>query len=203
VPGGISVRTNNLSFPQDSSGSWVAAAAGPPGDSVPGDGSLRITWDAGPPRLVLDGDIDLTSHAVLIVALAEAADGTGQVHIDMAGVSFCDVAGMRIILHGGDGQPPGPAQVTVHNLSPHLEKLLRLVHRDAAPDLATGVAGQSGTSTGHPDVARPREDGSAQILSSTRNEPATSPPPRGRSGAGMFPGPADAARPVPALPRDP
>ncbi len=102
---------------------------------MPGDGGLPTAWDAGPPRLVLAGNIDLASHAVLIAALAKAADGAGQVHIDMAGVSFCDVAGLRILLHGGDGQQPDPARTTLHNLSPHLKKLLHLLDQDAAPDL--------------------------------------------------------------------
>jgi len=102
---------------------------------MPGDGSLRIAWDAGPPRLVLAGNIDLTSHTALIAAMAQAAGGAGQVHIDMARVSFCDVAGLRILMHGGDRQRPDPARVTLLNLAPHLKKLLHLLGQDAAADL--------------------------------------------------------------------
>ena len=81
----------------------------------------------------------------------------------MAGVRFCDVAGLRVILHGGDGQQPAPAQATVHNLPPHLHKLLVLLAGDPAPDLVNDAAGQGAASTGHPDqVARPRNDGGAK-----------------------------------------
>jgi anti-anti-sigma regulatory factor len=131
VPGGISVRTNDLPFAQDSTGIPAAAGARPAAHSVRGYGSLRITWDARPPRVILAGDIDLTTHAALIasLALAKAADGAGQVHIDMGGVNFCDVAGLRIILRGGDGQLPASAPAVLHNLPPHLGKLLRLINR--------------------------------------------------------------------------
>jgi|tagenome__1003787_1003787.scaffolds.fasta_scaffold20885329_2 anti-sigma B factor antagonist len=99
---------------------------------MPGDGSLRTAWDAGPPRLVLAGNIDLTSHTALIAAMAKAAGGAGQVYIDMARVSFCDVAGLRILMHGGDRQRSDPARVTLLNLSPHLKKLLHLLGQDTA-----------------------------------------------------------------------
>jgi anti-anti-sigma regulatory factor len=127
------VRTNDLPSPQDSTDIKAAAGGRPGRFGVPGDGRLRITWKA---RLVLAGDIDLTSHAALITALtrARAADSSGRVHIDMAAVRFCDVAGMRIILGGGDGPQPPSARTTVHNLRPRLRKLRDLLTEAPAPD---------------------------------------------------------------------
>ncbi|MFY9933882.1 MAG: hypothetical protein WAK82_38335 [Streptosporangiaceae bacterium] len=111
----------------------------------------------------------------------------------MAQVRFCDVAGLRIILGGGDGQQPAPAQVTLHNLLPHLDKLVNLLAGDPAPDLAAGAAGRF--STGHPDqAARPRDEGNALTLAGTPDEPGTSPP-AARAEQRIFPGRRDAARP--------
>ncbi len=172
VPGGISVRMSDIPLPHVSSEIAAAADAQPRRHSVPDDGSLRFTWEARPPRLVLAGDIDLNSHTALIAALtlATAAGGTGQVHIDMAQVQFCDVAGLRIILGGGDGQQPAAGQARLHNLPPHVHKLLNLLAGDSAPALASGHAG---TSTGPPgQAARPRNDGSAPAPPSTLREPA-------------------------------
>ena len=198
------MRTSDLPFPQDSSGIPVAAATRPPSRSVPGDGSLRVTCDAGPPpRLVLAGDIDLTTHADLTAALASAADSTGQVHIDMAGVRFCDVAGLRVILRGGAGQQPAPARATVHNLPPHLHKLLVLLDGDPAPDLVKDPAGHPRTSAGLPgQAARPRDDGSAQTPVSSLNGSAASPPPAAGAGQGCVPGRQVQPVPGPAIPVD-
>lgn len=149
---GVSVRTNGPSFRQDSSSILVAGGTRPRGHRMPDDGRLRISWDTGPPRLVLAGDIDLNSHAALIASLARAkdADGTGQVHVDMAGVTFCDVAGLRIILHGS-GRGPAGGHTTLHNIPPRLRRLLDLLAGGPASDL---VNDKAGASTGHRRDAR-------------------------------------------------
>jgi ABC-type transporter Mla MlaB component len=194
--------TSDLPFPQDGNGIPVAAATRHPIRSVPGDGRLQVTWGAGPPpRLVLAGDIDLTTHADLTAALAKVADSTGQVHIDLAGVRFCDVAGLRVILCGGDGQQPAPAQVTVHNLPPHLHKLLVLLAEDPAPDLVNDAVGQGAARTGHPDqVVWPRDDGSAQTPAGTLTKPTTSSPLAAEAGQRRFPGQQMQPLPAPAVP---
>ncbi|MFY9933881.1 MAG: hypothetical protein WAK82_38330 [Streptosporangiaceae bacterium] len=64
---------SDVSFPHDGSDITVVAGAQPRSQRGPDDGCLRITWDAGPPRLVLAGDIDPATHTALIAALATAA----------------------------------------------------------------------------------------------------------------------------------
>ncbi len=186
------MRTDDFPFPQDSSG--IPAVA------VPDDGGLRITWDAGPPRLVLAGDIDLTSRGALSSALAQAraADGTSPVRIDMAGVRFCDVAGLRLILHGGDGQP-APAWATVQNLPPHLHKLSGLLPGEPAGGPVNGAADQPGTGTGRPgQVTRSRTGGSARTPAAL-DDPAATPSPAARAGQEGVPGREMQPVPRPAL----
>lgn len=78
---------------------------------------------------MLAGDIDLTTHAVLAAALAGAADSDGQLHLDLAGVRFCDGAGMRILLRGSRRKPQA-CRTVLHNLPPHLDKLRHLLDGD-------------------------------------------------------------------------
>ncbi len=105
-----------------------AAVPAPGRGDIPGDGRLRITRSARPPQLVLAGEIDVSTHAALIAALAGAADGTSEIHLDLAGVDFCDVAGLRILTaHGGGDGRPAPGQVILHHLPARLNKMLRLL----------------------------------------------------------------------------
>jgi anti-anti-sigma factor len=105
-----------------------AAVPAPGRDDMPGDGILRITRSARAPQLVLAGEIDVSTHAALIAALAGAADGTSEIHLDLAAVDFCDVAGLRILTGHSDGGRPAPGQVILHHLPAHLNKMLRLLH---------------------------------------------------------------------------
>lgn len=46
----------------------------------------------GPGQLVLAGDIDEVSYAGLVAALTEVM---GEIHLDLAAVPYCDLAGLR------------------------------------------------------------------------------------------------------------
>lgn len=105
---------------------------------------------------MLAGDIDLTTHAVLAAALAGAADSDSQLHLDLAGVRFCDGAGMRILLRGSRRKPQA-CRTVLHNLPPHLDKLRHLLDGDPAQDRTADDRG-----------ARPR--------AGTADQPAASPP---------------------------
>jgi STAS domain len=84
------------------------------GHATSGDEQLRITRItrggtlAG---LVIAGDIDEYSHAVLAGALAELADVAAEIHLDLAGVDYCDLAGLRAMVRlaeSGSRQDAGP-----------------------------------------------------------------------------------------------
>ena len=105
----------------------------------PPDTPLRITEIGGPTRLRLAGEIDPATHARLRAALGAAdAAGGAQVVIDMAAVSYCDVAGLRAIvelareLAGPDGQRAGCVSLT---LSAYLRNVLRILGWDDTPGL--------------------------------------------------------------------
>jgi ABC-type transporter Mla MlaB component len=107
------------------------------------DGVLRVTWADNPPVLALAGEIDESTYPGLVAALKEVADGHEDVHVSLAGVDYCDLAGLRaiILLTGAEGQShnghgPQPRRVVLHGVPSQLETVLRIVGWDSVPGLA-------------------------------------------------------------------
>lgn len=66
-------------------------------------GILRTQFRPGQPSILqLEGEIDLSTAAQLHTALEEALSSDPAAMIDMAGVTFCDAAGLRVILKVAD-----------------------------------------------------------------------------------------------------
>lgn len=66
-----------------------------------GHGNLRITHAFDPPRLCISGDLDYATLPILIRAL-ESIDGRHDVSIDLAGLTFIDVGGLRALVTTAD-----------------------------------------------------------------------------------------------------
>jgi anti-anti-sigma regulatory factor len=112
-----------------------------------GNGSFSIARGSDPVQLVLAGELDYASIPRLTDALFDAADGSGVLHVDLAGVYFCDLAALRTIIglsqHSQDRQPPRLARpVVLHNLPTHIERVLQILGWDSASGLtiATGMS---------------------------------------------------------------
>jgi ABC-type transporter Mla MlaB component len=112
-------------------------------DAVYDDGVLRVTWAGSPPVLALAGEIDESTYQGLVRALKEVADGHEDVHVNLAGVDYCDLAGLRaiIMLTGADGQShnghgPQRRRVVLHEVPSQLQTVLRIVGWDSMPGLA-------------------------------------------------------------------
>ncbi len=132
-------------------------------DAAYDDGVLLIVPVAdGPPGVVLAGEIDEQNRAALAAALGQLAAGHRQFYVDMAAVSYCDLASLRVILRLGGGEdtgrpgplgqpgPPGqpgqagqPGQlgdVVLTRVPGYLEKIIRIVGWDRRPDICLGPA---------------------------------------------------------------
>ena len=84
--------------PVRANGSMVAViehSSRRPGDVVSDDGQLRITRLGDEPWLFVAGEIDEDSYKSLIRTLASLARDPSEIHIDLADVEYCDVAGLR------------------------------------------------------------------------------------------------------------
>jgi hypothetical protein len=65
---------------------------------VSDDGQLRITRLGDEPWLFVAGEIDEYSYKSLIGTLASVARDPSEIHIDLADVEYCDVAGLRALV---------------------------------------------------------------------------------------------------------
>ncbi len=112
--------------------------------SSPGepDPTLQARFTQPPPVLHLAGDIDEWTYPSLIEVLAAAAaTGWDRIRVDLAGVGYCDVAGLRAImsLAGGPGQAGSTSggasagQVVLAHLHPPLRSVLRILGWDTVP----------------------------------------------------------------------
>lgn len=101
------------------------------------DEVLRISKVDGPPGLVIAGEVDESGYPILLHCLA--ALGThGEVHIDLGGIEFCDLAGLRaIVCVGRPDEDANPGRrVYLHAVPGRLRKILHILGWDNAPGLA-------------------------------------------------------------------
>ncbi len=97
--------------------SWVFGAVygDHPAVRVPeqmGPSALHAVFTSPPPTLHLAGDIDDSTFPDLTRILAHtAAAGASRIHVDLADVEYCDVAGLRAIisLASGRGEDRAPS----------------------------------------------------------------------------------------------
>jgi ABC-type transporter Mla MlaB component len=107
-------------------------------NAVYDDGVLRITRAGNPPLLAIAGDIDEATYGGLVGTLGKFKDGRGEIHVDLAGVEYCDLAGLRAIvrLAAGDGRGHDGRRVVLHTVPPQLKTLLRILGWDSTTGLA-------------------------------------------------------------------
>jgi anti-anti-sigma regulatory factor len=108
-----------------------------PGDVVSDDGQLRITRLGDEPWLFVAGEIDEYSYKSLIGTLASLARDPGEIHIDLADVEYCDVAGLRafFVLATASCRDHAGMRVVLHQVPPHLVNVLHILGWDTTSGL--------------------------------------------------------------------
>ena len=115
------------------------------------DETLRVTRAGNRAGLILAGEIDESSYSVLAHSLA-GLTGDRDVHVDLRGVEFCDVAGLRaIVCLAGPLLADEPARrVILHAVPPQLQKILQVLGWDAMPGVAFAEDGLLADRDGEP-----------------------------------------------------
>jgi anti-anti-sigma regulatory factor len=103
------------------------------------DGNLRIARTGSPPGLVIAGDIDEFTYPTLAASLTWVADRGGEIHLDLAAVRYCDLAGLRALVRLSAGRGDRPEhdgrKLILHALPPHLKTVLEILGWDSMPGL--------------------------------------------------------------------
>lgn len=103
------------------------------------DGVLRITRIGCPASLAIAGDIDEYTCAALIDTLRKLTDGLHEIHINLAGVAYCDLAGLRaiILLAGGSANHNGGGtRLVLQEVPGQLKTIVQILGWDTTPGLA-------------------------------------------------------------------
>lgn len=96
--------------------------------------ALRFTVTGSPPVLAITGEIDDDTYLILVRKLEEL--GGGDVHLNLAGVEYCDLAGLRAIVRLAAASPGGSGRrVVLHEVPPPLQTVLGIVGWDSTPGL--------------------------------------------------------------------
>jgi anti-anti-sigma factor len=102
-----------------------------------GNEVLRITQANGAPGLIIAGEIDESSYPLLLQSLA-SLNAHRDVHIDLGGVEFCDLAGLRAIVcvtEQGTGDTPA-GRLTLHAVPERLRRILEILGWQDMPGVA-------------------------------------------------------------------
>jgi anti-anti-sigma factor len=106
------------------------------GPDVYDDGVLQVRWLGNPPVVVIAGEIDESNYSGLVTALDRLANAAGEIHVNLAGVAFCDLAGMRAIIRLAEGTGSGGGgtrRLVLHEVPRQMLKVLQIVGWDTAP----------------------------------------------------------------------
>ncbi|MDL4821868.1 MEDS domain-containing protein [Actinomadura opuntiae] len=104
-------------------------------DAVFDDGALRIDPLFAPPGLRLSGSIDESTLPGLLAALRGLDDRAAHVCLDLAGVEFCDLAGLRALV-GVNEWSIVPDRLVVLRSAPRcVEMMMRVTGWEGVPGI--------------------------------------------------------------------
>jgi ABC-type transporter Mla MlaB component len=106
------------------------------------DGVAQVSSSGDPPLLALGGELDEAVSPGVAGALEQAAAGHPEIHVTMAGLSYCDLAGLRTIVRltqdRGGGAETGCRQVVLYDVPTQIRAVLRILGWDTLPGLTFG-----------------------------------------------------------------
>jgi len=97
---------------------------------------LHIAAASASPWLRMSGEIDVSTAPGVVSALHAARDRVpGDVHVDLAALSFMDVAGLRAFSGAARDLHEQGRLLVLHTVSPHIDRLFRLIGWHTTPGL--------------------------------------------------------------------
>jgi anti-anti-sigma regulatory factor len=105
-------------------------------------GTLRVSRLPDRDGVSVHGEIDSGNAELLADTLEAALRGSGEQHLDVSGLLFCAVAGLRALVRTAESLPPG-ARLVVHGMPEHIHRAMGLVGWARVPNLLVVPAGQA------------------------------------------------------------
>jgi anti-anti-sigma regulatory factor len=112
----------------------------PDGAAVADQGISGLSVGRNDLGLFIAGEVDESSYRFFAETLNALASGLSLVRINLAGLTYCDVAGLRLIVGlagtgGLDGDHAGARPVVLCGTAPHLKTVLGILGWDRTPGL--------------------------------------------------------------------
>jgi anti-anti-sigma regulatory factor len=89
--------------------------------------------------VLIAGEIDEASYPGLVSTLDDLVDRGGDVHVNLAELTYCDLAGLRAILQlsgtGQGGEGHSGRCLFLDNVPRHLAMILQILRWDSTPGL--------------------------------------------------------------------
>ena len=95
---------------------------------------MNVVTTVSPLGLKLTGEIDATSAHLVERALHEHAPAIGLLHVDLSGLSFCDVAGIRALVSYAQ-ELDGDRRLALHGMPAQIEKVMNVMGWAELPGL--------------------------------------------------------------------
>jgi len=95
---------------------------------------LAVTRTLAPAGLRFSGEIDAANVEIITDTLRSNQNG-GDLHVDLSGLLFCDVSGIRALVAHAEALE-GKHRLVLHGLPEPIEKVLNVVGWSELPGLA-------------------------------------------------------------------
>jgi anti-anti-sigma regulatory factor len=98
------------------------------------DSILQILPTVNPTGLALVGDVDASNVEAVARALGDLPQGPADVHLDLSGLLFCDLAGLQAIVRAAQALGGG-RRLVIRGIPSQLERALKIVDWAPLPSL--------------------------------------------------------------------
>jgi anti-anti-sigma factor len=98
------------------------------------DKQLVVTRTFAPVGLRFAGEIDMTNSHAVVRSLTTAFPTTGDPHLDLAALIFCDISGIRALVDAAEGLG-AERHLLLHGLPHQIEKVIRVTGWSDLPSL--------------------------------------------------------------------
>jgi anti-anti-sigma factor len=109
----------------------LEAASG--GKIVYADKHLVVTRTEAPDGLYFAGEIDVTNSHAVAESLGNSSMGDADIHLDLSGLSFCDVSGIRSLVDAAESRHTG--RLMLHGLPALLQRVMHVTGWSDLPNL--------------------------------------------------------------------